>query len=144
MKLEAGKSYKMRNGDFVKLRESPGLVHPYVLIGDNNFFYTEEGKLYTRSDSEHDIASELYGLEDKAKTVELVRNSPENPPAFACAAGTPNEGHLQEGMTLRDYFAIRFAVKMYVPGEDDGLYEEISNDAYDFADAMLKVRQSCQ
>lgn len=47
----------------------------------------------------------------------------------------------QPGMTLRDYFAIRFAVKMYTPGEDDCVKHELCLDAYEFADAMLEARK---
>ena len=64
-------------------------------------------------------------------------NKPENPQAFPCR-GTA------DGMTLRDYFAAAalqgmlakgYSLELYVHGAD-----QISGDAYTYADAMLEAR----
>ena len=43
-----------------------------------------------------------------------------------------------QGMTLRDYFAAR-AMQALI--DNDGLFSEISTQAYELADAMLEARQ---
>ena len=45
----------------------------------------------------------------------------------------------QRGMTLRDYFA---AKAMQALIDNDGLFSEIPTQAYELADAMLKVREA--
>jgi hypothetical protein len=51
--------------------------------------------------------------------------------------------HLHEpmttGMTLRDYFAAR-AMQALVSADSMRAYEYVTNDAYGYADAMLKAR----
>ena len=51
-------------------------------------------------------------------------------------AGIGNEA--QEGMTLRDYFAIRFAAAWHWSGSDTE--QEVAHRAYARADAMLEAR----
>lgn len=48
----------------------------------------------------------------------------------------------QSGMTLRDYFAIRFAVA--VDGRSHGSPADIANEAYLLADAMLAAREEAR
>jgi hypothetical protein len=56
-------------------------------------------------------------------------------------------GHFSEGMTLRDYFAAKAmlglyqmaAVRAYTPDENDA-EQELADQAYLMADAMLKAR----
>lgn len=69
--------------------------------------------------------------------------NPENPPAFACVDGV--NCYLQEGMTLRDYFAASALRGMLVdPGAPPmpTVKDAWATAAYQFADAMLKARQS--
>ena len=58
-------------------------------------------------------------------------------PAFPNAAfgSTRNE---QQGMTLRDYFAAKALPRVMQDGKS---FYEIAEDAYDMADAMMKVRE---
>jgi len=66
-------------------------------------------------------------------------------PAFPCHPGIENP--LYDGMTLRDYFAAQVAVgtmsdywngdRMKAP-----TFNDIAQDAYALADAMLKARQA--
>ena len=63
-------------------------------------------------------------------------------PAFACGVAAPDgEKHLQEGMSLRDWFAGQaiagFAAN---PKNREWTAKECANDAYEYADAMLKAR----
>lgn len=62
--------------------------------------------------------------------------------AFACAAGTPDNGVWQEGMTLRDYFAGE-ALKGMLSTEVGGSApkHEATGQAYHYADAMLEARK---
>ena len=80
-----------------------------------------------------------------------MSDKPENPPAFACAA-TDGMGlsHLQEGMTLRDYFA-GAALQGDAANSEGGPWgssidEDFLNRRctfyYRLADSMLKARQS--
>ena len=46
-----------------------------------------------------------------------------------------------EGMTLRDYFAAK-AFNALLMTRGDSLTQEIARAAYDYADAMLKARNS--
>ena len=51
----------------------------------------------------------------------------------------PSENHsLYYGMTLRDYFAAKALPRVMQDGKS---FYEIAEDAYDVADAMLKVRE---
>ena len=64
-----------------------------------------------------------------------------NPPAFPktpfIEVGTP-----QNGMTLRDYFAAKaMAAIILREGKDHFVVEEITITAYQYADAMLEVRE---
>lgn len=78
-----------------------------------------------------------------------MSNSPENPPAFACAAGTPDNGDWQSGMTLRDWFAgmalqgllgnSAFVCSFYEARDRPGITPPKL--AFEMADAMLKARQ---
>jgi hypothetical protein len=45
-----------------------------------------------------------------------------------------------EGMTLRDYFAAKAMQGVFASNSDYQRYEDIADDAYRMADAMLKVR----
>jgi len=51
---------------------------------------------------------------------------------------TTGNTKLEEGMDLRDYFA---AKAMQALIDNDGLFSEISTQAYEIADAMLKARE---
>lgn len=60
-------------------------------------------------------------------------------PAFA-AGGHPGQQHIQqEGWTLRDYFAAK-AMQSLVSLQDGHHPDDGANQAYVWADAMLKVR----
>jgi hypothetical protein len=71
-----------------------------------------------------------------------------NPPAFPAPAGV---SHITEqGMTLRDYFAAK-AMQAYMADQDliemychlgQDVQQQISNTAYQMADAMLKAREA--
>jgi len=63
-------------------------------------------------------------------------NKPTNPPAF------PNAHyHNVSGMTLRDYFAAR-AMQAIISSHDNTTLDFVSGKAYQYADAMLKARES--
>ena len=63
-------------------------------------------------------------------------NRPTNPPAF------PNAHyHNVSGMTLRDYFAAR-AMQAIISSHDNTTLDFVSGKAYQYADAMLKARES--
>jgi hypothetical protein len=50
--------------------------------------------------------------------------------------------HLQEGMSLRDWFAGQALAGMSGDPERTGVFEDYAHDAYKFADAMLAARKS--
>jgi hypothetical protein len=52
----------------------------------------------------------------------------------------PNTMHL-EGMSLRDYFAVKALAGMCASTDRDGTHQVYALDAYAFADAMLAVRE---
>ncbi|MBH3259945.1 hypothetical protein I5R69_00035 [Serratia marcescens] len=62
--------------------------------------------------------------------------------------GYNSDWQLEEGMTLRDYFAAkamqaiirRYDGHSFGGGPESPQYKELSDDAYDIADAMLKAR----
>lgn len=64
-------------------------------------------------------------------------------PAFPTEGVVCSDGILYEGMTLRDYFAAKAMQGMIARTnwgvEDDAT--DISNEAYGYADAMLKARE---
>jgi len=62
-----------------------------------------------------------------------------NPPAFPYSVDNGNTIKYVTGMTLRDYFA---AKAMQALIDNDGLFSEISTQAYEIADAMLKAREA--
>jgi hypothetical protein len=63
-------------------------------------------------------------------------NKPTNPPAF------PNAHyHNVSGMTLRDYFAAK-AMQAIISSHDNTTLDFVSGKAYQYADAMLKARES--
>jgi len=63
-------------------------------------------------------------------------NRPTNPPAF------PNAHyHNVSGMTLRDYFAAK-AMQAIISSHDNTTLDFVSGKAYQYADAMLKARES--
>lgn len=65
--------------------------------------------------------------------------------AFPCAASDGQRSHLQEGMTLRDYFAAHaIESATYVGLKVGGLAtaDVIARHAYELADAMLKQREA--
>mgnify|MGYP001368193089 CR=1 FL=1 len=74
---------------------------------------------------------------------------PQNPQAFACAA---DDDFLQEGMTLRDYFAAKAMQGILAscanPGSGNPMLlsdHSLNNQAkhsYKLADAMLKAREN--
>jgi hypothetical protein len=79
-----------------------------------------------------------------------MSDEPENPPAFP-RPGFDQPAGLQDGMTLRDYFAAAalpaiitaVAAKDHTPAvnlEGATVEERIAYDAYKVADAMLRVR----
>ncbi len=61
-------------------------------------------------------------------------------PAFPTLA---DNGHLmtQDGMTLRDYFAAKALQGLLAAPNRSGSFDEYSNDAYGYADAMLEARK---
>lgn len=61
-------------------------------------------------------------------------NKTENPRAFPVAI----EGFVQNGMTLRDYFAGQAIIG--IVGAGFGLHRDFAQRAYDIADAMLFTR----
>ena len=64
-----------------------------------------------------------------------------NPSAFprpASEAHSHGMHSAQEGMTLRDYFAAKALPRVMQDGKS---FYEIAEDAYDMAEAMLKVRE---
>jgi len=64
-------------------------------------------------------------------------------PAFPesyIGADSPNEG-IGNGMTLRDYFA-GFAMQALIARTTYHIVDDIAEDAYDYADAMLKAREA--
>lgn len=63
-------------------------------------------------------------------------SAPENPFAFACVT----EQHLQEGMTLRDYFAGQALAGMLADYQCNPQPAEAAQVAYGYADAMLADR----
>lgn len=65
-----------------------------------------------------------------------------NPPAFACVSGKSNEegSFLQEGMTLRDYFAAK-AMPIVFSAKNMDCNSDAARWAYSMADAMLKERE---
>ena len=79
-----------------------------------------------------------------------------NPPAFPVVGCTITDDYLQEGMSLRDYFAAKAMQSMISNqemfrnlcmdidssrDEKDKIEDYISQSSFDFADAMLKERQ---
>lgn len=74
----------------------------------------------------------------------------ESIPAFACVSGKSNEegSYLQEGMTLRDYFAAKSLVGIISSSsfvnafEEDGWGTKASEMSYKLADEMLKMRNN--
>ena len=64
-------------------------------------------------------------------------------PAFPCdlAAYDPEVRKDMQGMTLRDYFAIR-AFQTRLSKHHDWTLTELTEQAYQDADAMLKARQA--
>ena len=65
--------------------------------------------------------------------------SPSDKPAFPTAA---DNGHSasQDGMTLRDYFAAKAMLHFLQTCEES--YDEVAEDAYLVADAMLSARDA--
>lgn len=59
-----------------------------------------------------------------------------NPPAFPTTKPLEGWGDPGQGMSLRDYFAIRFAVKLY----PDNPRDTAARLAYELADTMLEAR----
>jgi hypothetical protein len=47
-----------------------------------------------------------------------------------------------EGMSLRDYFAAK-AMQGLISADQMTPHDYVANDAYGYADAMLKARQAC-
>lgn len=74
-----------------------------------------------------------------------MSEKPENPQAFA-SHGSMGEV-VQEGMTLRDYFAAK-AMQAFISSIEELdsnskiKHETIANDAFKMADAMLKERDA--
>ena len=69
---------------------------------------------------------------------------PFNPPAFPCADTLGNGERftpLQEGMTLRDYFANSAMQGILSNSGVAGSYSTLSEMAYNIADALLKQRE---
>ena len=74
---------------------------------------------------------------------------PKNPLAFPCVGyGPADDSYLQEGMTLRDYFAAKamqaIIIKHDAAGSSGGLRNHLSDLAkwaYEDAEAMLKERE---
>lgn len=69
----------------------------------------------------------------------------ENPPAFACVSGLSTEegAFLQQGMTLRDYFAAKVMQGVLANPHIQKILEDTVDGAvyaYEIADAMLKER----
>lgn len=66
----------------------------------------------------------------------------ENPYAFPIVGNSTEQNYLQEGMTLRDYFAAKAMQSfVYVYHRDaTSNPEQIAKDAYNVADAMLNER----
>ena len=76
----------------------------------------------------------------------MENQKPNNPKAF------PNDGNIEDGMTLRDYFAnsamqavltnevLRNVIDENTNSEKD-MYDWIAKGAYSVADAMLKQRE---
>lgn len=66
-------------------------------------------------------------------------------PAFPCEGGPTSGLYASHGMTLRDYFAAK-ALQMIVindtSGRPENFREFYSKGAYEWADAMLKARES--
>jgi hypothetical protein len=59
-------------------------------------------------------------------------------PAFPTPAGIQHN----DGMTLRDYFAAAALRGLLCDPNREGLCQDYANDAYECADAMLKVREA--
>ena len=75
----------------------------------------------------------------------MTTQKPDGGFAFPCAAGTPQEGYLQEGMTLRDWFAGQYLQGELASQNGDLQYtperfSEVANWAYKIADAMIAER----
>lgn len=62
----------------------------------------------------------------------------ENEKAFACVSRTPQDGWLQEGMDLRDWFA-GMALQGFLAS--DRRTPDVSKEAYRYADAMMEARK---
>ena len=62
-----------------------------------------------------------------------------NPLAFPVHAKYEDETVLNEGMTLRDYFAAK-AMQSFLTGDYDLYPHEAAQKAYELAEAMLKAR----
>ena len=62
-----------------------------------------------------------------------------NPPAFPhIDSGC---GRFEEGMTMRDYFAAK-AMQTLISADQVTPHDYTANDAYSYADAMLKARSA--
>jgi hypothetical protein len=62
-------------------------------------------------------------------------------PAFPCHPGIENP--LYDGMTLRDFFAIKALQGICASGSaSEWSNDRLSAEAYEIADAMLKARQA--
>jgi hypothetical protein len=63
-----------------------------------------------------------------------------NPLAFPTH---PDGGLINDGMTLRDYFAAKAMQGMYANGSfPTGIMLDTAKEAYEMADAMLKAREA--
>jgi hypothetical protein len=62
-----------------------------------------------------------------------------NDPAFPATAYDEN-GHMAQGMTLRDYFAAKAMQGFLFTDKFDYPYRFTAKDAYEMADAMIKER----
>ena len=65
----------------------------------------------------------------------------ENPPAFAAMSATQYYSCVQEGMSLRDYFAAKAMNGMNILAWKTEDYSILIERAYLLADAMLKQRE---
>lgn len=75
-----------------------------------------------------------------------MNEKPENPAAFAACCADAGQSWMQEGMTLRDYFAaaalqgIIAGKEHFHPRQGQAYKENLAELAYIYADAMLKAR----
>jgi hypothetical protein len=79
-------------------------------------------------------------VESDRKRRDMSNDIKDGGPAFASVAGTPSDGYMQEGMSLRDYFAGQVLNGIWSDSDITGTAEGFAKDAYHQADAMIAQR----